>query len=267
MKYFLDTEFIERGAFNPLTLISIGMVAQDGREYYAESLDVKWEHASPWVIENVKPRLYQIPTNSGCGALDLLDNPFISFAANRKLTPVRWRAEILLEVAAFCDPEKYGKPEFIGYYCDYDWVLFAQLFGDMTRLPKGYPMWCYDLKQLCVDLGDPELPSVGKDEHHALADAKWIKRTYWWLQSWKRHQEIGRSVTAQHEAADLEQIEVTPGQEPSTAGWRQLYEDRYTAESESNTPRSDSDDHRVRMVWQDQLGEPFKEKDADADPA
>jgi hypothetical protein len=39
MKYFLDTEFAETGGTeNPtIDLISLGIVAEDGREYYAES--------------------------------------------------------------------------------------------------------------------------------------------------------------------------------------------------------------------------------------
>ena len=40
-----------------------------------------------------------------------------------------------------------SKPEFYAYYADYDWVVFAQLFGSMINLPKGFPMYCKDLKQ------------------------------------------------------------------------------------------------------------------------
>ncbi len=35
MKYWLDTEFIERPY--SIDLISVGLVAEDGREFYAES--------------------------------------------------------------------------------------------------------------------------------------------------------------------------------------------------------------------------------------
>ena len=35
MKYFYDTEFLEDG--HTFDLISIGIVAEDGREYYARS--------------------------------------------------------------------------------------------------------------------------------------------------------------------------------------------------------------------------------------
>lgn len=40
------------------------------------------------------------------------------------------------------------KPEFYGYYSDYDWVAFCWLFGKMIDLPKGFPMYCKDLKQM-----------------------------------------------------------------------------------------------------------------------
>jgi hypothetical protein len=49
MKYWMDTEFIER----PYTidLISIGLVAEDGREFYAESSEVDWTKASHWTLQ------------------------------------------------------------------------------------------------------------------------------------------------------------------------------------------------------------------------
>src|ERR1700722_14822869 len=55
MKYWIDTEFIAR----PYTidLISVGLVAEDGREFYAESDEVDWSKANLWTLENVRPRL------------------------------------------------------------------------------------------------------------------------------------------------------------------------------------------------------------------
>lgn len=38
------------------------------------------------------------------------------------------------------------------------------------------------LKQWCKMLGDPRLPEQGKGEHHALADARWNKQAYEFLQ-------------------------------------------------------------------------------------
>ena len=55
MKYWLDTEFIAR----PFTidLISIGLVAENGREFYAESNETDWSKASPWTLQNVRAQL------------------------------------------------------------------------------------------------------------------------------------------------------------------------------------------------------------------
>jgi hypothetical protein len=53
-------------------------------------------------------------------------------------------------------------------YADYDWVVLCQLFGAMVDLPKGWPMYCRDIKQWADELGNPQLPEQGKGEHHAL---------------------------------------------------------------------------------------------------
>ena len=151
MKYWLDTEFIEDG--RTIDLISIGIVAADGREFYAQT-ECDLSKASDWVRKNVFPSLQ--PT-------------------------FQPRIDVRTEVLAFCDPEQYGPPEFWGYYADYDWVALCQLFGTMMDLPKGWPMYCRDIKQLCDEKGNPKLPAQGKGEHHALADARWNKTAWEFL--------------------------------------------------------------------------------------
>jgi hypothetical protein len=69
MRHYLDTEFIE-GFHKPIfgkrrhfiDLISIGIVAEDGRTYYAISNEFDPEDADEWVKENV---LYPIIRDSG----------------------------------------------------------------------------------------------------------------------------------------------------------------------------------------------------------
>ena len=62
MKYFLDTEFLEGtqkkwfGQTKPtIDLISIGIVCEDGREYYAvvDPIDINLHLADNWVWDNV----------------------------------------------------------------------------------------------------------------------------------------------------------------------------------------------------------------------
>lgn len=62
-----------------------------------------------------------------------------------------------------------------------DWVALCQLFGTMMDLPKGWPMYCRDVKQLCDDLGNPSLPKQDSTEHHALADARWTRDAHAYL--------------------------------------------------------------------------------------
>ena len=51
MRYFIDTEFIEDGF--TIDLISIGIVCEDGREFYAINSDCNLDRASDWVKTNV----------------------------------------------------------------------------------------------------------------------------------------------------------------------------------------------------------------------
>jgi hypothetical protein len=140
VRYFIDTEFIEDG--RTIDLISLGIVAEDGRELYLE-FDVDRRRASSWVRDNVFPGLMMSGT-----------------------TPRETAAKI---VADFCS----GRPEFWGYYADYDWVAFCQLFGTMMDLPDRFPRYCRDIKQLADELGNPKLPEQPEVVHNALADARW----------------------------------------------------------------------------------------------
>jgi hypothetical protein len=158
MRFYLDTEFIERG-YEKIELISIGMVAANGSEFYAIA-DDGWEesHASQWVKDNV--------------LVHLGDTPRVS------------RKVIQADILNFVDKWRDPKPEFWGYYSDYDWVLFCQLFGTMMDLPKDWPMFCMDVKQLCMTLGNPKLPQQAGSEHNALCDARHIRNMHEWLMAY-----------------------------------------------------------------------------------
>jgi hypothetical protein len=166
LRYFLDTEFMEDG--RTIDLISIGVVCEDGREFYAESTEARWSDANEWVQENVLPHLWarqadKVEANrwsrdGGTGGYK--SRPHIAHDL------ARWVAQ------------GEGRPEFWAYYADYDWVAVCQLFGTMMDLPEGWPMLCLDLKQEALRLGDPQLPEQSSTEHHALADARWNAEVY-----------------------------------------------------------------------------------------
>jgi len=145
VKIFFDTEFIEDG--KTIDLLSIGMVREDGRTYYAEPMEADRERACPWVAENVLPHL---------------------------TGPIRPRAEIAQQIVLFSG----AAPQFWAYFAAYDWVALCQLYGRMVNLPTGWPMFCRDVQQLRKDRKVGELPAHRGTAHNALDDALWTKLAY-----------------------------------------------------------------------------------------
>jgi hypothetical protein len=150
MRIWFDTEFIEDG--KTIELLSIGMVREDGATMYWEADWTDHRRASPWVQQNVIPHLMGGSWSIG---RDAMRESIIQFAGE--------------------------KPEFWAYYADYDWVALCQIYGTMMDLPKGWPMYCRDIKQLCDDLGNHKLPKQDTTEHHALTDARWTRQAHEFL--------------------------------------------------------------------------------------
>lgn len=235
MKYFIDSEFIE-GFSKPILskrrhfidLISISIVAEDGREYSAISKEYNYNHADKWVKENVIIPLYlkTVPDGSKFTEMNFNKSYGISNAqiakdifsfVNPQINDGDYTAEIesgyfqALHNMQYLPADKKNRyarvraqPEFYGYYCDYDWVLFCSLYGRMIDLPEGYPMYCRDVKQLVDEWVIRSIPSFVKhaggrpvtfdegltalkrdpnypqndQEHNSIADARWIHELY-----------------------------------------------------------------------------------------
>jgi hypothetical protein len=164
-----DTEFLEDG--RTIDLISIGMIREDGAEYYAVSLDMPLERieAHQWLRANVVPSL---PL---CGGA-----PFMWDRDDPGFRHVKPRAQIAREVRDFL--RAVPDPQLWAWYAAYDHVALAQLFGPMISMPDGIPMWTNDLRQECERLGNPALPSLsGITEHNALDDAREVAFRHRWL--------------------------------------------------------------------------------------
>lgn len=155
MRFFYDTEFIDDG--RTIELISIGMVCEDGREYYAVSTAFDPERAGPWVRQHVLPKLPP------------LSSPLW-----------RSRAQIRDELAEFLGLDSSGHKsgpadpiELWAWVGAYDHVALCQLWGPMTALPRPVPRFTLELKQLWYDLGEPAVPKRPVDSHDALVDARY----------------------------------------------------------------------------------------------
>jgi hypothetical protein len=151
-RWFLDTEFNEDG--RTIDLISLAIVAEAGvgREWVSSEFDEP--RCNDFVKANVLPHL-----------------PPPEQRVPRKQIAEELKALVL---------GGGDKPELWAYFADYDWVALCQLYGPMVALPKGFPYWCRDLKQLMADRGvsKGELPEQTGAEHSALNDATWVRDAY-----------------------------------------------------------------------------------------
>jgi len=150
VRYFYDTEFIEDG--RTIELISIGVVAEDGREYYAVSAEFDPEQAGSWVRANVLPKL-----------------PPPSSQLWRPRWQIRQDLEEFFGVFSVQDTDPIELWAWVGAY---DHVALCQLWGAMPDLPQALPRFTRELRQLWEDRGCPRLPPRSRDAHDALVDAR-----------------------------------------------------------------------------------------------
>lgn len=154
MRYFFDTEFLEDGV--SIDLISIGIVAEDGREYYAVNANANWNRIveDTWLMENVMPSIFG----------DLRDGK----AKGKRIIADEVREFLLFD----------KNPELWAWYSAYDHVVLCQLWGKMIDLPDGIPMFTHDLRAMMSRGSASTLPKQEDGLHNALADARHLKVRY-----------------------------------------------------------------------------------------
>lgn len=141
MRLFLDCEFTLLSS--AAKLISLALVAEDGREFYVELLDAwREEDCSDFVKEIVLPQLwggsYSLPT------------------AGARLSLLRFLTSFKNEVEIVTDAPQY------------DWELFCDLVYEDGRWPRIVRNIPTDATTLAPTSDGEELP------HHALLDARII---------------------------------------------------------------------------------------------
>lgn len=156
--FFVNSEYID--AEREIDLISLGIVAADGREFYAISTEFDDARANEFVRTVVLP---------------LLEPP----------GHPAWmsRAQLKDELLAFIGADR---PRFWSWLAaPYDFMVMAQLFAPADRMPGGWRYTAYDVSLLVENAGlsvepvDPSLPQAPPNVHHALADARWVRDLYY----------------------------------------------------------------------------------------
>lgn len=197
MKVFFDTEFT--GLSKEADIISIGLVAENGKTFYAEFTDFDKEKVSIWtktnVIENLLTKfisknkkhpsiqeglLYTLPVYAD----------YLIVGTRSQVEPhLRYWFEIL-------KGEPDNKIEMWGDCLAWDWVLFCDLFGDAISLPDSIYYIPFDIctlfkmKGIDPDISREEFCKGGVEvncsafwgnrpiKHNALWDAYIIRECY-----------------------------------------------------------------------------------------
>lgn len=177
VKIFYDTEFLEDG--RTIELISIGMVAEDGRELYAVAEEIEVDplreriRRHPWLMANVVPHLPLHPNIKLRPPHSQFGGSFALDGFSNVVMPRRMIRNLVREfILSTPDPQLWA------WYGAYDHVVYAQLFGPMASLPEGLPMYTSDVRTLYALHGDPPVPEQAGAAHNALDDAHHVKAMY-----------------------------------------------------------------------------------------
>lgn len=188
IKIFFDTEFT--GLHQNTTLISIGLISEDGRTFYGEFNDYDQSQVDEWIQENVVDNLTLV---GKVGDLDQGGRVEFGNEANMRTgRGLHWE---------FRGDKKYIESELRQWFyqfthechqvelwsdvLNYDWTLFRDLFNE--DLPNNIYYIPFDLatlfkiKGVNPDINREELVGLedgSNEKHNSLHDAIVIKKCY-----------------------------------------------------------------------------------------
>jgi len=195
-KVFFDTEFT--GLHQNTSLISIGLVSDCGKTFYAELNDYDQSQINEWLQENVINNLLMPKPREGEGEYFLAnrhnDNPIGNDLYNSYSVKLRCdKKQLKFELERW-----FFQFENVEIWSDclaYDWVLFNEIFGHAFNIPKNIYYIPFDICTLFKIKGiDPDISREkfagnmievstsehwgGSPKHNALWDAYVIRECY-----------------------------------------------------------------------------------------
>lgn len=211
MNLFFDCEFT--GLRKSTTLISLGIVAEDGRKFYAEFVDFDVSQCDDWIKKNVISNLflpelladstiiervdewkkngYEIENLPVISAFGLIYSTAITEDNTMKVMgDKKWIAKKLKSWLS-----EFDSVQFVSDVCHYDFVLLIDLFGTAFDLPKNVSPVCHDIntdisrhygiseaeafdksrEEIVLELCGQAMPGR---KHNSLYDAEVIKAIY-----------------------------------------------------------------------------------------
>lgn len=203
MNIYFDTEFT--GLYKDTDLISIGMVTDDNKSFYAEFNDYDKDICikNPWLNENVISHLLITDIENGSGTdLNLADGTHVDMwvKGNKKAV----KNAIIDFIYPYHAKDKDDTIQLVSDCSHYDMVLFIDIFGTAFDIPTYVSPVCYDINYDISDflkmpinkafdisrevflskISGEESISTNK-KHNALYDAMIIKGIYDTLRNFK----------------------------------------------------------------------------------
>ncbi|MHA1481933.1 MAG: hypothetical protein ACTSQA_00660 [Candidatus Heimdallarchaeaceae archaeon] len=158
-----------------MDLISLGIVCEDGRTFYAENACFDEcrinDRIKEDILANLKWHADSKLKKGFCNAGTL--NAGTSNAATEVFGTVDFISNSIVD---FTD----SNPKFYGYFSNCDWITFCTLRGKITDCLKNWLMHCTNLKHL-TNGEDEEGFKRPKDKYDVLINAMWNKNFYTYL--------------------------------------------------------------------------------------
>lgn len=182
MNLYFDTEFT--GLHAGTTLLSIGVVSEEGKKFYAEFSDYDESKCDDWIKENVIKHTILAGNDTLAARLGGDSETTVVLGS---------KADIQYEFGEWL--KKFDSVQFVSDVCHYDMVLMIDIFGGAFDLPKNVSAVCHDINQdIARHYGISEREAFDKsregivselcgnfiagDKHNALYDAEVIKAIY-----------------------------------------------------------------------------------------
>lgn len=190
-KLFFDTEFT--GLRQDTSLISIGIISECGKTFYAELTDYHRWQLDEWINMNVISNLRFSAPLEGEDEYYIMSKHFDnsigndikdSYSLELRCDSLKLKEELSQWLSQFKEVELWSD------CLAYDWVLFCDIFGDGFDLPKNAFYIPFDISTLLLVKGiDPDinretyafgtfLKEMKDQKHNALWDATVIKACY-----------------------------------------------------------------------------------------
>lgn len=178
MFLFFDTEFT--GLHKDTNLISIGIVSEDGKKFYAEFCDYDRTKCDDWILENVISNLYlsepmfeeeaqefvRVNSTRSRKAWIPYERPKSVFITTNKKEHINEKICLIFNAVedengnrnVFGDKEwivlhlkewlsQFDSVQFVSDVCHYDFVLLIDIFGTAFDLPENVCASCHDINQ------------------------------------------------------------------------------------------------------------------------